>query len=58
MKLNLVTLAVVVVDLSLFGMYAAHQQWTTWHIAGIGLHAEGSSQLNARRYKRNAGATW
>ena len=39
MKLNLVTLAVVVVGLSLFGIYAAHQPWTAWHIAGIAIAA-------------------
>jgi protein-S-isoprenylcysteine O-methyltransferase Ste14 len=35
MKLNLVTLAVVIIGLSLFGMHAAQQPWTAWRIAGI-----------------------
>src|SRR4029077_11341335 len=39
MKLNLVTLAVVVVGLSLFGIYAAHLPWTAWRIAGIAIAA-------------------
>ena len=39
MKLNLATLAVVVVGLSLFGVYAARQPWTAWHIAGIAIAA-------------------
>ena len=39
MKLNLVTLAVVVVGLSLFGIYAAHQPWTAWRIAGSAIAA-------------------
>jgi protein-S-isoprenylcysteine O-methyltransferase Ste14 len=39
MKLNLVTLAVVVVGLSLFGIYAAHQPWTAWRIVGIAIAA-------------------
>jgi protein-S-isoprenylcysteine O-methyltransferase Ste14 len=39
MKLNLVTLAVVIIGLSLFGMYAAHLPWTAWRIAGIAIAA-------------------
>jgi len=39
MKLNLVTLAVIVIGLSLFGMHAAHQPWTAWRIAGIAIAA-------------------
>jgi protein-S-isoprenylcysteine O-methyltransferase Ste14 len=39
MKLNLVTLAVVVVGLSLFGIYVAHQPWTAWRIVGIAIAA-------------------
>src|SRR5579863_5476488 len=37
MKLNLATLAVVIVGLSLFGVYAAREPWTAWHIAGIAI---------------------
>ena len=39
MKLNLVTLAVVVIALTLFGMNAAHLPWTAWRIAGIAIAA-------------------
>jgi protein-S-isoprenylcysteine O-methyltransferase Ste14 len=41
MKLNLVTLAVVIIGLSLFGMHAAaaHLPWTAWRIAGIAIAA-------------------
>jgi protein-S-isoprenylcysteine O-methyltransferase Ste14 len=39
MKLNLATLAVLVVGLSLVGVYAARQPWTAWHIAGIAIAA-------------------
>ena len=39
MKLNLLTLAVVVVGLSLFGVYAAHRPWTAWRIVGIAIAA-------------------
>jgi protein-S-isoprenylcysteine O-methyltransferase Ste14 len=41
MKLNLVTLAVVIIGLSLFGMRAAaaHLPWTAWRIAGIAIAA-------------------
>jgi protein-S-isoprenylcysteine O-methyltransferase Ste14 len=35
MKLNLVTLAVVIIGLSLYAMYAPHIPWTAWRIAGI-----------------------
>lgn len=37
MKLNLVTLAVAIIGLSLLGMhaYVAHLPWTAWRIAGI-----------------------
>jgi hypothetical protein len=35
MKLNLVTLAVVIIGLSLFAMRAPHLPWTAWRIAGI-----------------------
>ena len=37
MKLNLVTLAVVIIGLSLFGMHARHLPWTAWRIAGIAI---------------------
>jgi|SRR5580704_11504005 protein-S-isoprenylcysteine O-methyltransferase Ste14 len=39
MKLNLVTLAVVIIGLSLFGMRAVHLPWTAWRIAGIAIAA-------------------
>lgn len=39
MKLNLVTLAVVIICLSVFGVRAAHLPWTGWRIAGIGIAA-------------------
>jgi protein-S-isoprenylcysteine O-methyltransferase Ste14 len=35
MKLNLVTLAVVIIGLSLYAMYAPHIPWNAWRIAGI-----------------------
>ncbi len=35
MKLNLVTLAVVIIGLSLFATHAPHLPWTAWRIAGI-----------------------
>ena len=37
MKLNLVTLVVAIIVLSLFGMRAAHLPWTTWRTAGIAI---------------------
>jgi protein-S-isoprenylcysteine O-methyltransferase Ste14 len=39
MKLNLVTLAVVIIGMTFFGMHAAHQTWTAWRIAGIAIAA-------------------
>ncbi len=39
MKLNLVTLAVAIIGLSLIGMHAAHLPWTPWRIAGIAIAA-------------------
>src|SRR5258706_15432386 len=39
MKLNLVTLAVGIIGLSLFGMHARHLPWTAWRIAGIAIAA-------------------
>jgi protein-S-isoprenylcysteine O-methyltransferase Ste14 len=39
MKLNLVTLAVIIISLSLLAMYATHLPWTAWHIAGIAIAA-------------------
>jgi protein-S-isoprenylcysteine O-methyltransferase Ste14 len=41
MKLNLVTLAVAIIGLTLYGMYAhsAHLPWTAWRIAGIAIAA-------------------
>jgi protein-S-isoprenylcysteine O-methyltransferase Ste14 len=38
-KLNLVTLAVVIIGLSLYAMYAPHLPWTAWRIAGIAIAA-------------------
>ncbi len=37
MKLNLITLAVVMVGLVLFGMHAANLPWTAWRIAGVAI---------------------
>jgi len=39
MKLNLVTLAVVIIGLLLLGRQAAHLPWTAWRIAGIAIAA-------------------
>jgi protein-S-isoprenylcysteine O-methyltransferase Ste14 len=39
MKLNLVTLAVVIIGLSLYAMYAPHLPWTALRIAGIAIAA-------------------
>jgi protein-S-isoprenylcysteine O-methyltransferase Ste14 len=39
MKLNLVTLAVVIIGLSLFAMHAPHLPRTAWRIAGIAIAA-------------------
>lgn len=39
MKLNLLTLAVIIIALSLFGIYAAHLPWTAWRMAGIAIAA-------------------
>ena len=39
MKLNLVTLAVVLIGLSFYAMHAPHQPWTPWRIAGIAIAA-------------------
>ena len=35
MKLNLITLAVLIIALSLLGMHVMHLPWTRWRIAGI-----------------------
>ncbi len=37
MKLNLVTLVVVIIGLSLLVMHAPHLPWTSWRIAGIAI---------------------
>jgi protein-S-isoprenylcysteine O-methyltransferase Ste14 len=39
MKLNLVTLAVVIIGLLLFAMHAAYLPWTAWRIAGVAIGA-------------------
>jgi protein-S-isoprenylcysteine O-methyltransferase Ste14 len=39
MKLNLVTLAVVIIGISLYAMHAPHVTWTAWRIAGIAIAA-------------------
>ena len=49
MKLNLVTLAVVIIGLSLYAMYAPHLPWTTWRIAGIAIAAPAFLLLVAAR---------
>jgi protein-S-isoprenylcysteine O-methyltransferase Ste14 len=51
MKLNLVTLAVIVIGLSLFGMHAANQPWTAWRIAGIAIAAPAFLLFVAARIK-------
>ena len=37
MKLNLVTLAVVIIALTLFGMHTAKLPWTAWRIVGMAI---------------------
>lgn len=39
MKLNMITLAVVVVAVIAFASHAAHLEWTPWHIAGVAIAA-------------------
>jgi protein-S-isoprenylcysteine O-methyltransferase Ste14 len=39
MKLNLVTLAVVIITLLFYGVHAAHLPWTAWRIAGVAIAA-------------------
>ena len=39
MKLNLVTLAVIIIGLSLLGRQTAHLPWTAWRIAGLAIAA-------------------
>jgi protein-S-isoprenylcysteine O-methyltransferase Ste14 len=39
LKLNLVTLAVIIIGLSFLGKQAAHLPWTAWRIAGIAIAA-------------------
>ena len=39
MKLNLVTLAALIIGLSLFAMHAPHLPWTAWPIAGMAIAA-------------------
>ncbi|MFZ0396112.1 MAG: isoprenylcysteine carboxylmethyltransferase family protein [Terracidiphilus sp.] len=39
MKLNMITLAVVVVGLIAFAAHATHLAWTPWHIAGVAIAA-------------------
>ncbi len=39
MKLNLMTLAVLIIGLSFLGMHATHLPWTAWRIAGIAIAA-------------------
>ena len=39
MKLNLVTLAIGITGLCVFGTYAAHLPWTAWRVAGIAIAA-------------------
>jgi len=39
MKLNLVTLAVAIIGLSLLVMHTPHLTWTAWRIAGIAIAA-------------------
>src|SRR5260370_36674594 len=51
MKLNLVTLAVVIIGLSLFGMHAPHLPWTAWRIAGIAIAAPAFLLFVAARIK-------
>ena len=39
MKLNLVTLGVIIIGLSLYAMHAPRLPWTVWRIAGIAIAA-------------------
>jgi protein-S-isoprenylcysteine O-methyltransferase Ste14 len=39
MKLNLVTLALAIILIIVFGMHAAHLPWTAWRIVGIAIAA-------------------
>jgi protein-S-isoprenylcysteine O-methyltransferase Ste14 len=39
MKLNLVTLAVIIIGLSLYAMNAPHLPWTAWRVVGIAIAA-------------------
>jgi protein-S-isoprenylcysteine O-methyltransferase Ste14 len=39
MKLNWVTLAVIIIGLSFYAMQAPHLPWTAWRIAGIAIAA-------------------
>lgn len=39
MKLNLLTLSVAIIGLSLFVMHTAHLPWTAWRIAGMAIAA-------------------
>ena len=39
MKLNLLTLAVVVIGLAFYGMHEAHLPWTAWRIVGVAIAA-------------------
>jgi protein-S-isoprenylcysteine O-methyltransferase Ste14 len=50
-KLNLVTLAVVIIGLSLYAMYAPHLPWTAWRIAGIAIAAPAFLLFAAARIK-------
>lgn len=39
MKLNFLTLAVILVAATAFGVHAAHLVWTPWHVAGVAIAA-------------------
>jgi protein-S-isoprenylcysteine O-methyltransferase Ste14 len=39
MKLNFVTLAMAIIAVSVFGLYATYLPWTAWRIAGIAIAA-------------------
>jgi protein-S-isoprenylcysteine O-methyltransferase Ste14 len=49
MKLNVVTLVVLTIGLSLFGIHAAHLPWTAWRVAGIAIAAPAFILLVAAR---------
>lgn len=39
MKLNLITLTIFVIGVTVFAVHATHLEWTPWHIAGVAIAA-------------------